>query len=59
MIEMARGPKHPGLQQKFEQLLLELLADGKPLKARQLVEGASSQAAKFGIGSDELEDLQA
>jgi hypothetical protein len=54
---MARGPKHPGLQQKFEHVLLELLADGRPLKARELVDGTSSLAAKFGISADELEDL--
>lgn len=54
---MARGPKYPGLQQKFEYVLLEVLAGGKSLKARELVEGAATLAAKFGIGPEELEDL--
>lgn len=54
---MARGPKHPGLQQKFERVLLELLAGGKPLKAKELVQGAASLAPKYGITTAEVEDL--
>lgn len=54
---MARAPKHPGLQQKFELVLLEVLAGGKSLKARELVEGATSLRAKYGITEAEAEDL--
>jgi len=54
---MARRPKHPGLQQKFESALLELLAGGKSLRARELVEGAKSLTAKYEITVDEAEDL--
>jgi hypothetical protein len=54
---MARAPKHPGLQQKFERVLLEVLAGGKSLKARELVDGATSLKAKYGITDDEAEDL--
>lgn len=54
---MARAPKHPGLQQKFERVLLEVLAGGKSLKARELVDGVTSLKAKYGITDDEAEDL--
>lgn len=54
---MARAPKHPRLQQKFESALLELLAGGKSLKARELIDGAKSLTAKYEITTDEAEDL--
>lgn len=54
---MPRAPKHPGLQQKFERVLLEVLAGGKSLKARELVDGATSLKGRYGITDDEAEDL--
>jgi hypothetical protein len=54
---MARSPKHPGLQQKFEQALLDVLSGGKPLKAREILASTGKVQTKFGITTEELDDL--
>lgn len=54
---MARGPKFPGLQQKFERALEEFLAHGQSLKAREIVAAVAADGAKFGITDDERDDV--
>ncbi len=54
---MARRLKHPGLQQKFERVLMVLLAGGKSLNQRELLEEAAGLATTFNIATDEFDDL--
>jgi hypothetical protein len=54
---MARTPKYPGLQQRYQQALVEILAGGKTLKAREIVEAIKAELERFKISSEEAEDL--
>jgi hypothetical protein len=55
---MPVGPKHPGLQQKFEDALRVLLKDGATLKAREIVTAISKDGKRFRIASAECGDLE-
>jgi hypothetical protein len=56
---MPRPPKYPGLQQRYEQALSKLLADGQTLKAREILDGVRQKASDFGISPGECDDLDA
>ncbi len=54
---MARAPKFPGLQQRYQQALRRILAGGATLKAREIVEAIQANPESFGITEAECEDL--
>lgn len=56
---MARPAKFPGLQQRYEAALKEILSDGSALKAREIVDAVRSNAAVFSITEPECDDLGA